>query len=403
MQQRLHLLIVDRERRAAAAARFGTRWLLPSIACSERVRVGPLAARWCAERGLAGDVAGQWLGKVDANGVDWLMAISARIPPQAVTPLEWIDLDVLANRPSVIDYQSWALARSLARHTVPAVDGPFGNLDWPGQARAWIAAVLGSSPCAWTPYRMSAHEVVLGVETARVRVYFKGLSSSRAAEAHLTRRLAALAPESFAPTLALADGEHGTVRWLTGECAGRPTRDAALVGEALARLQQRLIACAIDRRDLPDVDLDGAAKWACAGSGPHHVDLIHGACDFVQRASLPRAWIPMDLDPTNVMVQDGDVRFIDVDDSFGGPAPLAIALFARRCGGPPAYHAYERSWSPLLQSIDWPSVEIAAEVFAAWRGWRRLRLNVERGEVDAPLDHLEARVRERLARALYGR
>jgi hypothetical protein len=402
MQQRHHLLTVNRERRSALAARFGTRWLLPSITCDERVRAGPLVVQWCAERGLAGDVAGQWLGRVDATGVDWLIAISARTPlPQVVTPLEWIDLDLLSNGPSVIDYQSWALARSLIGHAIPTVAGPFGNLDWPERARAWIAASLGSPPCAWTPYRTSAYEVVLGVETARGRVYLKGLTRERADEAELTRSLAALAPESFAPTLTLEYGADGTVWWLTGGCAGRPTRDAALVGAALARLQQRLMACADDLPGLRDMDLDAAVVWACAGT--HHADLIRDTYASVQRASLPRAWLPMDLDPTNVIVHDGDVRFIDVDDSYVGPAPLPIALFARRCGGPPAHRAYQQSWSPPLERIDWQSFEIAAAVFEAWRGWERVRRNVERGEVDAPLDRLETRVRERLARAFYCR
>jgi hypothetical protein len=402
VRHQLHLLLVDRETRTALAARFGTRWLLPSIVCSERVRAGPLAARWCAERGLRGDVAGQWLGRAQTSSVDWLIAISARRPSAcAAAPLDWIDLDLLANSSSVIDYQTWAMGRCLAHHAMPAVEGPFGNLEWPEQALAWITALLGSPLCALTPYRVSAYEVVLGVDTARGRVYLKGLAGDHAAEAHITRRLAALAPASFAPTLALDHGADGMVWWLTGECAGRPSHDAALVGAALARVQHRLMDCVNDLPDLRDVDLGAAALWAC--SGAQHGDLMWDACDWVQRAPVPRTWIPMDVDPTNVLVDGEDVRFIDVDDSFAGPAPLAIALFARRCGSPPAYRAYEQSWSPPLERLDWQRLETAAVVFDAWSGWQRLQRNVARGEVDAPIDSLEARVRERLARDLYGR
>ena len=405
MQQQLHLMIVDVERRTALAARYGARWLFPSLTCHERARAGPVVARWCTIRGLAGDIAGQWLGRVEPNGIDWLIALRIRPPaPGASSPLEWIGLDALLNGSSVIDYQSWALTRCLQRHEIPAVRGPFGHLDWPERVRAWIAEAVGSPVQASTAYRLSAYEVVLGVETAGGLFYFKGLTGVRRSEALLTRRLASLVPESFAATLATEDVPGEAVWWLTADCRGRPSHDMTLVGAALARIQQRLTSCVREWHELPVVDLGSAAFWATAGSGGSpSAELIRDACNHVLRDEVPRTWIPMDLDPSTVLVDDPDVRFIDMDDSFAGPAPLAPAAFARRCAERSGYHEYAESWSPPLAAVEWRRYEVAAVVFQAWRGWESLRLNVARGAVFGSLDRLEAVARERLVRSLQGR
>src|SRR4051812_3215820 len=64
---------------------------------------------------------------------------------------------------------------------------------------------------------------------------------------------------------------------------------------------------------------------------PSAVDAIDRAVEDVLAAGLPDRWIPLDLDPANVLLDDdGNVAFIDLDDSYIGPAPLAIASFARR-------------------------------------------------------------------------
>lgn len=406
MRQVLHLLIVDRDRRAALAARYGSQWLLPVITCAEMTRAAPIAARWCAQRRLASDVAGQWLGRVGPGAIDWLMAIPARtVCPIVDAPLEWTSLDRLAMETSIHTYQTWALAASLDRGALPSVAGPFGTLDWSEKVRRWIGDSVGSPPHSWSPYRVSPHEVVLGAETASGRVYFKGLAADRAEEAALTGTLASVAPDSFAPTLALKRGRDASVWWLAGECAGRPSRDSSRVAAALARIQQRLMSPARDSPQLERVDLHSAVEWACDRSGDNErVALTRDAATTVSRSVVPHTWIPMDLDPSNVLIdEDGAVRFIDVDDSFLGPAPLALAAFARRCGDASAYRSYEASWSPALTGIEWRSFETVAVVVQAWLGWNRLKRNIERGEVHAPLDVVEVRVRDRLARAIYRR
>jgi hypothetical protein len=153
---------------------------------------------------------------------------------------------------------------------------------------------------------------------------------------------------------------------------------------------------------LPALDLEAAARWASELLGDSRSGaIVRRRCAQALRADVPAAWIPMDLDPANVLVGTGDrVGFIDVDDSFLGPAPLAMATLARRCADPTLYRTYERSWSPPLARLDWQDFEVAASVVESWLGWKRLRRNIERGEVFAPLDLVEARVGARLARAI---
>jgi hypothetical protein len=372
MQQRLHLLIVNPDEETTLAARFGARWLLPSIICGEMVRAGPLAARWCVDRGIPGNVAGQWLGRVGDDAVDWLVVIAAAgADPPDGTFLEWISLDALANGRSVLDYQSWALRRTLERARLPSVPGPFGTLAWAEQVNSWIADRLQTTPGSYTPYRISAYETVLGFDTPQGRVYFKGLCADRISEAIVTGRFAASAPESFPRTLAYQHRGDATVWWITAECSGRPAADAVQVGAALARLQARLQRAA---REIPQLT---------------RIDLRDDVCP-----NLPECWIPMDLGSSNVLIDGEHVRFIDLDDSFIGPGPLAMAAFARRCGADPtaAYQAYEQSWSPSLENLDWRALEDLAIACQTRLGWHRLLLNIERGELHADLDVLRRRV-----------
>jgi len=316
---------------------------------------------------------------VNTDAVDWLMVIAARRgSPASGPPLEWIPIDVLAGGPSVLDYQTWAIARCLEAGWRPNVDGPFGTLDWPDHVRGWLANTLRFGPCSCTSYRASPFEVVAAFDTPRARVYFKGLAGARISEPIINQCLAAAAPDSFARTLALERREDGTLWWVTAECPGRPASDPDVVAAALARLQCQLREGALDAPELPRVDLPAAAF-----------------------AHLPESWMPMDLDPSNVLVDGGQVRFIDLDDSFIGPAPLAMAGFARRCGAAvTAYRAYERAWTPPLGALDWRHLENEAIAFQTSLGWKRVLVHIDRGEVHADLDLLRNRIHARLARAI---
>ncbi len=317
--------------------------------------------------------------------------------------LGWMPLDLLSSRLSVLDYQQRTIARSLVRGALPSVDGPFGNLSWTDVVRAWIGGAVGSAVISVTPYRVGAHEVVLGADCVHARVYFKGLVGERATEAHLTQELAAAAPDSFARTLALERRWDSSVWWLTAACPGRPGGDAHRAAQALARVQQRVLATGAPD-GLSALDLEAAARWGnglLAGSPCEAVVRRH--CARVMRADVPTAWIPMDLDPTNILEDDEDrVRFIDLDDSYLGAAPLAVATLALRCGDRTLYRTYERSWSPPLTGLDWAAFETAATVVQSWLGWTRLERNIVRGEVFIDRDFAAARIRARLAGAIGG-
>jgi hypothetical protein len=128
---------------------------------------------------------------------------------------------------------------------------------------------------------------------------------------------------------------------------------------------------------------------------------VRQRCAIVSSADVSSAWIPMDLDPTNVLIDDdGRVRFIDVDESFLGPAPLAMALLGQRAGDRSTYRSYEASWTPVMKRLDWRAFETTARVVEAWLGWGRLQRNIARGEVNAARDLVESRIRARLAGGL---
>src|SRR5260221_822353 len=179
MKQTLHVLIVNRGRRAALAATCGPRWLLPVLTCDERTRAAPLIVRWCSDRGIHGDVAGQWLGRVTSNATDWFLAIIARHSAATTdSTLRWRSLDALLSAPAVLDYQQWAVAAVLTGE-LPSVVGPFGNLSWPDEVRSWIRRAVGSPGTSLTPYRVVAHEVVVRADCAGGRRYCQGLTSQR--------------------------------------------------------------------------------------------------------------------------------------------------------------------------------------------------------------------------------
>src|SRR4029453_9716667 len=104
-------------------------------------------------------------------------------------------------------------------------------------------------------------------------------------------------------------------------------------------------------------------------------DRLAAACDRVRTADLPWSWIWTDFDPANVFIARDQVRFIDLDDSVIGPAPLAASIFARRlrragvtCDA--VHAAYERAWHGLSsRPVDWPAVVVVSQLVGCPADW----------------------------------
>jgi hypothetical protein len=430
MQQLLHLLIVDRHRREALATLHDSRWLLPIACCTERMRAGPLAARWIAGHGLTGNVMGQWLGRVTAanDAMDWLVVVDARPVRRTATAsgMCWTPLAQLKSCTFLIDYQQWAMQKSIP-DDLPCLSGPFGSMTWLDQVREWVNVVAGPLTDLPVCYKATPYEVVLGIAVPSGTVYFKGLTGDRVAEATLTSTLAGELPESFARTLALERRSDATVWWLTAHCSGTTlaadlTRErTVLVAANLARIQRDLSG-RTGGLGIPEADLASAAAWARALIVEHADSETANRCDAslarvyrtVGTADIPCSWIPLDLDAGNVLVDDESVRFIDLDESRIGSVPLALSTLLRRLRRTRAGSAsplwidavqcaYEQSWTPWLQLREWWSdLETASVLLDCHSGWQQLHQKIGRGEVHGALELAATYTAQRLARTLDG-
>jgi hypothetical protein len=265
------------------------------------------------------------------------------------------------------------------------------------------------------PYRATPYDLVLQLHTPNGLLYFKGLAADRAAEATLTMTVAAVAPESFARTRALATQPDGTTWWVMDACPGTSasvdlTRDRATsIASSFARLQQRIndARASGTRLDLPVLDLSEMIAWA--GESIADVTPLEDACARVARCGYPTAWIWVDFDPANVIVGRDAIRFIDLDDSALGPAPIAATTFVerlRRSGltrddVAAVYEAYERAW-PSLPPLDRRAFEIVSRLVECQLAWRRVVVKTVRGEVFGIVELAREQLARRLASAISG-
>ncbi|HEY0872524.1 MAG TPA: hypothetical protein VGD94_03555, partial [Vicinamibacterales bacterium] len=313
MQQVLHLLIVDPRTSEAVTASYGSRWLLPILTCGERVRADPKALLWAASRGVECEIVGQWLGRAESSGTDWLMAMSAVSGSlRSCAQLDWTPLEQLNSRAALVEYQGWTLAKVTERGSLPSRPGPFGRFGWTDEVKRWIEAVIGTPVNRLIrQFRSTPHEVVLRATAGGANVFFKGMGRGRELEPRVTTALASIVPEAFPWTMALEERDNGSTWWLTEGCPGVPAIDAAVVARALAAVQQRLTGAAETARHLPLLDLEAAVAWGASFLDEGHAECM---CQHVQRAACgdsASTWIPLDLHPTNVLVDDaGTVRFI---------------------------------------------------------------------------------------------
>lgn len=403
MQQYLHLLVVDRRQRTALIQTVDRRWLLPVVACPERARAPLVAARWLSDRHISGVVAGQWCGRIAANGrsIDWLMAVAAAAPLRS-PPFGCAVIDGLEAARAVLDYQAWGVQHVAALGGL-GVGGPFGSFDWIDDARSWIESTGLTGVSSPTCFRASAYDVVLGVRSGPAVVYFKGAAPDRASDLHAMAAAAEALPESFPRTFALEERGDST-RWLLEGCAGvslaraREHDVVVRVAHDIGRLQQMV---ALESRqstlDLAGI-LENADRLLESAGLPSMSGTTRRAFDAV--TLLRAGWTPLDLDPSNVFVDGCRIRYIDLEPRLTA-MPIALSVLARRVAGTgdllaAMREAYE---STAAERVPWPCVDLVSELTEIVTGWHRVLRNVERGEVSGPLDSVERAAARRVASA----
>lgn len=428
MQQTLHILIVDCERGLALATCYGHRWMLPVLCAPERLRAGPHVLEHVAKQGIPGTFVGQWLGRLSqpptpaSSTVDWLAVVrardsatrarnrkaTARLPGNRV----WMPLRALRNLDSWIPYQQWAVRAATATE-LPSVNGPFGSTTWVDEVREWVGFDRA------VPLRASSHEVVLECQTAARRRFFKGLSGDRSTEATVTQRLSSVAPESFPRTLAVEAKPGPAVWWLMDACPGfpldvdRPNQSVTAVAQKLAAVQSQ-IAKLTGEAILPlqFIDLPAVADWAChlVAEGcdrvttPRLSEWIHRACDVTTRPEVPQSLVLPDLDPSNILVDGEEIRFIDLDGAGLAPAPMAVATLGRRLGSidlNTLYRSYEAAmkWQPDPRN-SWRAFELMSFLLECHLGWTSMSIKTALGEIRDLEDFGRNSLRARVTREL---
>lgn len=435
MNQFLHLLLLERSTRRALVTNRAGLWILPVICAPETSRAGLVVREWLRQRGARGVVVGQWLGRVSPRqtALDWLVIVTVRGEDLRDTDrtLDWVEGESLVLGHSAVDYQQWAVARTLATGDGPAVPGPFGDLTWPDRVTMWVSEALNvdlfAAGAEATWHRSSPYEVVVEWWMPQGRWFFKGLASHRRGEAEATRRIAALLPDWFPRTVALEIRSPDTAWWLMQGCPGillaeRLTpRGALCAARAYATVQQQLIRVLADgvESPFPLLDLSMTQAWALQMLSDQdrvkdrQLTAIVDACGAVIASADEISWVAPDLDPTNVLIDHGQVRFIDLDDAALGPAPLGMATLARRLqtvrsDGPlgqasmtTAVEAYCQAWSPPLElERRWSSFALISQILECQLAWHRVVNASRRGDIHGALELARSVTIQRVLRAV---
>jgi hypothetical protein len=378
---------------------FGEHALLPVLVCNERVRGTLAVSRWLSMAGVEGAVIGQWLGRAapTSDTVDWLVVVLSSRGTDRPAGLRWLASERLGDARLLCAYQRWAIERANNANGMPTTTGPFGQVDWLHEVSSWVEEKTEAPVRGIVTYKATPSEAVLRFNTSQGEVFFKGLSLDRASEAHLTSALASICPESFAQTVALETRTDGTVWWLARACPGvslaavATPENVARVAAAYTGIQERITLSGLNAISscCPVLDVEEATSCISelTGASDAAKDIrdrccarLQSACEAVSSPRVRRRWIALDLAPGNILLDCDDVRFIDLDDSFIGPAPLALATLSRR----------------LKTNLGLGSFDVIATALEAWLGWRKVAGMTARGEVEGVLDL----ARDRLTRSL---
>ena len=415
MRQLLHLLIVDRVRHRAIVQTLDGRWLLPTIACGERVRAPLAVARWLRDRGLRGFVFGQWAGRIDTAGstIDWLVMVSLDAESPPPFPCSWFRVDRLHPSQALFEYDGWAIERVISNGEI-AVRGPFGTPSWIDHVSTWVSRAAGSRCEPLACFRASSHEVVVAYSWRTSTLFFKGVAADCAIQAIAETEAARVVSAPFPATIALERRGDGSIWRLTARCTGnalvRSLNEITTMRAAadVARLQRDLqhdngLRTALPATDLNRARMTMASLMARYGAGdvPADIDVA-----FEDVASIETGWTPLDPDPANIFISDRSLQYFDLDAHLAA-LPLALGVLSQRLTRYTARgdgrlrekvrEAYADAWHT---GVPWPAVETIAEIVDLTMGWERIQRNAARGEVSGSLHVIERRIASRLSEVL---
>ena len=414
MRQLLHVVAVNRRGNVLAQSSRG-RWLLPVVACAERIRAPLAVAGWLRDRGLRGFVVGQWAGRIDTAGstIDWLVVVSLDAESPPPFPCSWFRVDRLHPSDALFEYDGWAIDRITSNGEI-GVRGPFGTLTWIDQVSAWVSRAAGSRCEPLACFRASSYEVVVAYAWRASTLFFKGVAADCAIQAVAEIEAARVVSAPFPATIAHERRCDGSIWRLTAGCPGNALvhslneittmRAAADVARLQRDLQHDMgLRTALPAADLNRVRLTTASLVARHGARdvPDDVDAA-----FEEVASIEPGWTPLDPDPANIFISDRSLQYFDLDAHLAAP-PLAIGVLSQRLTRYAARgdgrfrekvrQAYADAWHTR---VPWPAVETIAEIVDLTMGWERVQRNAARGEVSGSLRVIERRIASRVSDVL---
>lgn len=408
-------------------------WLLPIVTAEPRARAARVLSRFIEQRQLRATLVCVTGGIVDAQsaGIDWLAIADRADSDLPCPPLQEVALRDLLRSTALISVQARLLrsyGRLSARSASSASEGWLAlTLDW---LRSQLPDDDGGSTLEAIPHRAELLSATWEFRRrAAPALFLKWRHDGSFAEAALTETLRAF-DRSCAPRTVAVDRANG--RWLTEAVPGSPlaqqlsTTTVARVAAAVARLQMAFASGGAPHAaslptvagSLADLPLEGDRILQCLPGWPDAPEIrdarreIRGAAAALRDLRLPDTWIHTDLVPENVFVDGERVSFIDFDDFWIGPAPVAMEfLFAglRRLAATAderaalqsaALQAFIEAWresvAPPVLRAAYRWTRLIAEVSRVSTRLRKLRRMEENGELCGLVDAAHRQSAERL-------
>jgi hypothetical protein len=366
-----HVAALDRAFTSVVVSTPPGGWILPFTTVHRTERVPPAIDRLLKRLDLTGQLIHEDAVVYDAaralNHAYCAVAVDTPTLPEG---LMWRSISSLTSSGALLPIQHEMLTLCLARLRCPTE--PFDACDHLHAITSWVTTQLNARGLeivgAPVRYRATRSDSVIEFETTAGRAYFKGGAWRWQDEVRLAQALAQCAPEHVPYTIA-ADPER--CWWLTlntdGQSLDLRTADDDLlvqVVELIASLQQKVLdephvlqvlsdrpltarrlreawdtLCAMamattTARSATTSSRADADQDADADITQAQIDLVHSCvadtCDVLEAASLPPTWIHSDLWSPNIVVRPGrQIYFVDLEDYYLGPPPLALYRLLR--------------------------------------------------------------------------